>query len=386
MIKKLKAFRFLEFIVDIDFRKWYTKRMRVFAHLFMWVFFAMLLVFNYYFGYSFTLISAILLALRMTLCNVVVFYLFFYVIVPYTFNKNFLFLFILSIPALIVVWLILNFYFYVVIYESNIKIDHGVLDELIKKNNENSLANVLSLKNILGHLFEIVMAIAPFFFIKLFFDLTRLYSKSVKFTRKIELLHVEKYKMENKFLLTQLNPHFLFNTLNNIYALTMKKDDLAPDIILKLSEIMRYTLYEADQDYISLSKEIEFMDNYFEMERMRYSASYKIEKNFSVKKSTKLRIAPLIFFVFVENAFKYGLKSENPFLKIIIQNSDNNLYFAVENDISQKREINDTIIGGIGIENAKRRLELIYPGRHTLKIRNEGSRFSVTLNIILEHE
>ena len=349
----------------------------------MWLFFATLLILNYYLGYHFELKAAALLALRMSFSNMVVFYLFFYLIVPYTFNKSYLILFLISIPLLILLWMVLNYYFYFSIYESKIKIDNGALDELIERNHKTTLLELVSLKNFFAHFFEILMSIAPFFFIKLFFDSTRLYSQSVKATKKIESLNVENLKMENKFLLTQLNPHFLFNTLNSIYALSLKKSDLTPEVILKLSDVMRYTLYDTSSEFIFFMKEIEFTENYFEMEKIRYPPNSRIEQEIKLSNAENLKIAPLIFFVFIENAFKYGLKSESPFLKIVIENSKNKLYFAVINDKAVHQNDKNALIGGIGIENAKRRLELIYPNKHKLKITNDEKLFTVELNIEL---
>lgn len=382
-MNKNKNTTFLERIVNIDFKEIYTPKARVICHISMWSFFALLLIFNFYFGYQFTLLSSVMLAARMTICNIAIFYLFFYVVVPYTLNRNYILYFVLSLPVLIVVWMLINYSFYVILYESQVNIDYGILDDLIQKNHHKSLPEILSLKNIFAHLVEILMALAPFFFIKLVFDLTKLYSKSLKYISRIETLNVEKLKMENKFLLTQLNPHFLFNTLNNIYALSVKKDDITPNVILQLSDIMRYTLYDVDADFIPLSKEIKFIENYFEMEKMRYSSKYTIEKEIKIESQSSLKIAPLIFFVFIENAFKYGLKSDNPFLKIIFENVDNNLYFAVTNDKSPTKESVINQIGGIGIENAKRRLELIYPNKHNLEITSNDKEFIVKLNILL---
>lgn len=112
--------------------------------------------------------------------------------------------------------------------------------------------------------------------------------------------------IENKFLQSQLNPHFLFNTLNNLYALAAKSD-ITSELILKLSDIMRYIPYDANVKKISINKERDFIENYFEMERMRYPKDYLIDKKINLLKEN-IEIEPLLFFVFIENAFKYGLK------------------------------------------------------------------------------
>lgn len=352
------------------------------SHALMWLIFTFLVLLNYYYGYQFEFQSSLLFSVRMTLCNMSVFYIFFYMVVPYTFNRNYIILFIVSVPLLIQLWLAINHYFYKFLYINDIQPDFGVLKDLLKENYNTPVSEIISLRNVLGHLFEVIMALSPFFFIKITFDLSKTYAKSVKAQRQIEKLNYENLLMENKFLQTQLNPHFLFNTLNNLYALTLKKDDLAPEVILKLSEIMRYTLYETNANVVYVEKELEFIDNYYEMERMRYPDDYHIEKKINNDHLFNLEIAPLLSFVFIENAFKYGLKSENPFLSIMIEIKGKNIHFIIENDVSEinKKAGNN---GGIGIENAKRRLKLLYPDKHTLDIKNDGKRFLVQLKINL---
>jgi len=213
--------------------------------------------------------------------------------------------------------------------------------------------------------------------------MSRIYSKSIITNKENQKLQFQNIVMEKKFLQTQLNPHFLFNTLNNLYGLTIKKDDIAPGLILKLSEIMRYTLYDINVEEIPLHKEIEFIENYFEMEKMRYPADYNITLTVD-NIDGSFKIAPLMFFTFIENAFKYGLKSENPYLKIYVGNKGKKVYFAVENDIQMNNNISTHNYGGIGIDNVQKRLILLYPNRHQLNIQKEQKHFIVELNITLD--
>jgi LytS/YehU family sensor histidine kinase len=148
---------------------------------------------------------------------------------------------------------------------------------------------------------------------------------------------------------------------------------------------MRYTLYDINVDFILIDKEVEFIENYFEMEKMRYPKDYNI--TLTIKNdSNNLKISPLLFFTFIENAFKYGLKSENPFLKIYIEIKEKKVYFAVENDTVMNQKKSNSIYGGIGIENAKKRLNLLYPQKHQIKIYHDEQKFSVKLNLDLSNE
>src|SRR5699024_147587 len=131
------------------------------------------------------------------------------------------------------------------------------------------------------------------------------YANSIKSNRKAEQLKHQNLLMENKFLQTQLSPHFFFNSLNNLYGLAMKKDDLTPEFILRFSEIMRYTLYETNAKLVPLQEELNIMKSYFEMEKMRFPKEFTIENEILVEKTQSLKIAPLLSFVFLENAFKY---------------------------------------------------------------------------------
>ena len=190
--------------------------------------------------------------------------------------------------------------------------------------------------------------------------------------------------MELDFLKTQINPHFLFNTLNNLYGLSIKKDDLSTQLILKLSEIMRYTLYETNVERIQLDKELDFIDNYFEMEKIRYPKDFTITKTIKSNHSINATIAPLISFVFIENAFKFGLKSSNPFLHLEIETDNNRFKMQLQNDFSDKVPENQLDKNnGIGIENVVKRLNLIYPNSYQLDIKVENNTYIVLLEIEL---
>jgi two-component system LytT family sensor kinase len=252
----------------------------------------------------------------------------------------------------------------------------------LKDNYSRTILEIISPKNILAHGIEVILAISPFLFIKITFDLNRMYSRLIITNRKNDNLQFQNILIEKQFLQTQLNPHFLFNTLNNLYGLVIKKDNIAPALILKLSEIMRYTLYDINVETINIENEIEFIENYFDMEKLRYPNDYNV--NLIIKNnSTGLKIPPLLFFTFIENAFKYGLKTDNPWLNVFIEIQENKVHFSVKND--HKSTINSEQIhyGGIGIKNIKKRLNLLYPNKHKLEILDEERNFSVELKLEL---
>ncbi len=198
-----------------------------------------------------------------------------------------------------------------------------------------------------------------------------------------QVLTQEKLQAELKFLKTQIHPHFLFNTLNNLYALTLKKSDKAPEMVLKLSELINYMLYECKSDQVPLSKEIKFIRNYVDIEKMRYGdkldVDLKITGNIGERK-----IAPLILLPFVENSFKHGA-SENlsqSWVKISVDSHTDHLIIKVENSKSGENGQNGD--AGIGIQNVRRRLDLLYNGKHELKIINGEETFLVVLSINTE--
>ncbi|HET7115816.1 MAG TPA: sensor histidine kinase, partial [Hanamia sp.] len=208
-------------------------------------------------------------------------------------------------------------------------------------------------------------------------------SKWFKSERKTAHLEIEKLNLEKNFLKAQLNPHFLFNTLNNLYGLALRADSQTPEMIMQLSGMMRYTLYESNSNMVSLTKELEYLKNYVMLERRRYKANKDIVFDIDDSQINGQVIAPLLTFTFVENAFKYGLKSQNEnFLKINISVVNNVFYFSLVNDKEEKSIPKE--FGGIGHLNVRKRLELLYPGKHELVIEDRGKSFYVAMTINLQ--
>lgn len=198
-------------------------------------------------------------------------------------------------------------------------------------------------------------------------------------------LESQNLQSELKFLKSQINPHFFFNTLNNLYALTLKKSDLAPEIVLRLSEMMRYMLYECNEKLVSLEKEVNYVKNYIELEKLRQGNKFNVNFNLEGKVNGQM-IAPLIFIPFLENSFKHGVNNQinSGFVNINMKLDSTKVDLEIENSKAPvKQNANGKKSGGIGLENVKRRLNLLYPNQYDLKINDFEETFKINLNINL---
>ena len=198
-------------------------------------------------------------------------------------------------------------------------------------------------------------------------------------------LENEKLEAELKYLKSQVHPHFLFNTLNNLYALTLDKSDLAPHVVIRLSDLLSYMLYDANAEMVPLQKEISLIENYLELEHLRRGEELAIEFEKSID-SHAILIAPLLFIPFIENSFKHGVWNniDNPMVKILLTLNDNQLYFTISNTIGPdtiNQEHADN--AGIGLNNVKRRMEILYPDAHELIIEKDEKWYTVKLSINL---
>jgi len=197
-------------------------------------------------------------------------------------------------------------------------------------------------------------------------------------------LKSENLNSELKFLRSQINPHFLFNALNNIYSLSIIKSDKTPDNILKLSDMLRYIIYDCNAKRVPLEKEINYINNYIDLQKLKDDQMTNIEVDFE-NADPKCMIAPMIFIPFIENSFKHSKIEdlENGWIKMKIENEDDQLMFSINNGLP-KEEFTKDKVGGIGLENVKRRLELLYPKKHQLKIESSENEFFVELKISLD--
>ncbi|WP_350292357.1 histidine kinase [uncultured Croceitalea sp.] len=203
---------------------------------------------------------------------------------------------------------------------------------------------------------------------------------------RIEVLQKEKATNELKFLRAQIQPHFLFNTLNNLYALTLAKSDVAPEVVLKLSEILDFILNQSEKPTILIHKEIELLKAFIELETLRYGNRLNCSFKHEII-HTHTQIAPLLFLPLVENAFKHGTKglSKNTSVEINLTSTEKMLSFKINNDKNQNANPSaiSSSSSGIGISNLKRQLELNYPDKHNLTITETMTDYTVELTLDL---
>lgn len=200
--------------------------------------------------------------------------------------------------------------------------------------------------------------------------------------KKQKELEKEKLNSELAFLKNQISPHFFFNTLNNIYSLISINTKDSQEAVLKLSKMMRYLLYESEVGETRLSNEIEFMNNYIDLMRLRLSEKVKLSVSFP-SDYENVAIPPLLFISIIENAFKHGISyREKSFVDIRMEISNEKINFICENSLVSKPE-NESNSSGIGLENLRKRLSLLFPGRHELKIEKIQAVFRVTVMISL---
>ncbi len=190
---------------------------------------------------------------------------------------------------------------------------------------------------------------------------------------------------EVKFLKSQVNPHFLFNTLNNLFSMAQKKgDDSLADGISKLSGMMRYMIYESNEEYVPLKKEIEYLEDCIVLNKLRYADNEALVKFDFPADTSGVNIAPMLFIPFVENAFKHGIvigKSSEIAISIAVANKQ--LTFSCTNTIYSVKKMEQEK-GGIGLENVKRRLDLLYPGKYKLFTKTDDNKYIVNLGITIE--
>jgi hypothetical protein len=288
------------------------------------------------------------------------FYFNFYLLIPkFYFNRKY-FLFVLGI--------LLSF-------AALIYVPEFVFKEFLFKGDEIPHMNKFSppkgnfiLREIRHHLFQFMAVFIFSFFMKIY--------------ARLKKAEKEKSSAEISYLKSQINPHFLFNTLNSIYSLALEKSDSTAPAVVKLSGMMRYVISEADHDYVPLEKEIEYIDDYIDLQKIRWADTVKIAYTKSISLDG-MKIAPLLLIPFIENAFKYGVNAEeNSAIQIRIRAKEGKLSLEVYNNIISVKNVD--VNSGLGIENTKQRLQLLYPGKHELTIINNADRFSVFLILTLK--
>ena len=206
----------------------------------------------------------------------------------------------------------------------------------------------------------------------------KLYFKTEREERQMESIRRENLEQQLIYLTHQISPHFFMNTLNNIHALVDIDPEKAKKTVLELSRIMRYMLYEGDKGNVPLQKEIDFLDNYVTLMKLRFTDKVKVTTQWTGHCSD-WQVPPLLFITFVENAFKHGVSYQHPsFIDIQIHTSDEVLIFICRNS---QTEGNQEAQGGVGLRNAKQRLQLIYGDKHQLDISDGALEYTVRLDI-----
>lgn len=203
-----------------------------------------------------------------------------------------------------------------------------------------------------------------------------------KLKKAAQQLRIEKQAAELNYLKSQTNPHFLFNTLNNIYSLARDKSDLAPESILRLSKILRFMLYETGGDYIAIEQELKIINDYIALEKLRYDDSLDVKFNYDVE-DMKQAMPPLLLIPLVENAFKHGVSETrgNPFVDIHLSIRNRVLLFLVKNS-SERSAVEEAVKENIGLSNLRRQLELLYTD-YTLTVQQGETIFTTSLKINL---
>lgn len=204
--------------------------------------------------------------------------------------------------------------------------------------------------------------------------------------QKNQELEKEKIYSELRYLKTQVHPHFFFNTLNNLYGLTLSKSDTAPEVVLRLSDLMSYMLYDTNTQLVPLEKEINYIRNYIALEKLRFGKRFNVTFQMHGYASS-VQIAPLLLLPFIENSFKHSINKEleGAWVAVDLTIKGHNLEFKVENSVN-KEHLNGTEkrnTRGLGLKNVKRRLELQYPERYDLMILKEESEYLVVLRLDL---
>ncbi|MEI7491500.1 MAG: histidine kinase [Bacteroidota bacterium] len=295
-----------------------------------------------------------------TVLTVIVYYFNYLILIPkYLFKKKFLAYILVILLTLVISCILVDLYYYFVV--SVVQNWHHRPEPIFSR-------------GMWVPLFPLLTGIA----IGISIRLAREWARVEKERRELQ---GEKLLSELAFLKSQVNPHFLFNTLNNICALARKKSDDTEPAIIKLSQIMRYMITDSRQDKVGLEEEVEYLNNFIELQKIRLAD--KVNIRFDIEGDlSAIQLEPLLLIPFVENAFKHGVSyNDKSSINIELKTVSGELSFLVENS---KPTVKDTLKldeAGIGLKNVRRRLELLYPGKHQLEIRDSASNYLIMLKI-----
>jgi len=356
--------------------KWYDRKVRIICHIVFWFFFSLF----YYLNYNRLAGPDTWL---FTVKDWVIVFPLFYFTVPLLVDKGILGGKYYIIP----IWTVFAYAWWATVNYFTCKLSLQLYpnpDErwryYLEFVTENGIAGMFRLPNldvfVFDFIFMVYLPIGP----KLMKSLMESGYKNV-------LLENANLSLEVKFLKSQITPHFLFNTLNNIYIMAKRFDQETPEMILKLSGLMRYILYESDSNRIALSRETAFLSDYVQLNRLKYGDTIRID--YDVENVDKpYKIAPLILVPFVENAFKHGpeVHPDNNWIQIKAWMENNVFHMEISNAaiIPEPDENGGRIFGGVGLENATKRLKYYYPEKHEITTWRENGSYHVKLKIDLK--
>jgi two-component system LytT family sensor kinase len=335
---------------------------QIILHLLFWT--AVLAFFTYFFGVNNAEFNdTLLFSLCLMPSTIATTYVSTYKLIPdYLITKQYWQFVLYSIYTLIVsVYLLMVSIFFSLIYISNFEYD--AMNPATK--------NIIFISTAV---YLVVIIVSAFKLLKLNLEQA---SKTKLLETKILDAQLKLKEQELNYLKMQIHPHFLFNTLNTMYGFALKKADETPDMILKLSNLLDYLLYQVEKPIVLLSDEIGHVNDYIALEKMRFNNTLKVQINIS-KTSEAITIAPMLLIPFIENSFKHGSIQKGT-LKIDIQltASLDHIHFRIKNSNSESTPTHH----GIGLENIKKRLELLYPNKHELAIDDKTDTFEVELKL-----
>lgn len=335
---------------------------QILLHLIFWC--GVLLFYTNFFGVNANDFNYVLsFSLFLMPITIATTYVFIYKLIPeYLITKKYLLFGIYSLYTCIIsTYLIVISVFYGLVYLSNFK--HSNMAPISK-----------SLLFVAVGVYLVVIIVSAF-------KLLKLNLKHAEATKKLETKILETQlklkEQELNYLKMQIHPHFLFNTLNTMYGFALRKADETPEMILKLSNLLDYLLYQVDKPFVALNDEINHINDYIELEKMRFNNTLLI--SFKTKNiPDNIKIAPMLLLPFIENSFKHGsLKNKMLKISITLHYVNKSIYFEIENTSNNTT----TLENGIGLENIKKRLNLLYNNQYTLEINNQNEIFKVNLKL-----
>jgi two-component system LytT family sensor kinase len=339
------------------------------------VFWSCMFVF-YWIGIGFpdsSFIYKLLTATNLLIVNSVFFYLTVYGVFALNYTKTYNYFFAgLFIVGFYIFSSLISYYRIVLIVENNwLSAIRNRMADSIFEYYKGGIFSFFKFSDLLPNIIEIILTSLPAFFVKF----SRVFAKNLS----------EKKQIEIDYLKSQISPHFLVNTLNNIYSLTITEDERSGDAILSLSSMLNYVLYETSEPLISLDMEVKFLQDFISLEQIRNTKKLKV--TFEVEGNMVGKVAPLILIAFVENAFKHSIGDSTmvSIIKIHLRVADGYIHFQVENTKpTQQSDRRKMTFGGIGLSNVKKRLVSLYSNKHTLEVKNERNLYTINLALVLK--